>query len=45
MNFEGEEGAPYAENKDWQEKKIFEDLAFMVTSKYGECQNSWDDHS
>jgi aminoacyl tRNA synthase complex-interacting multifunctional protein 1 len=35
MNFEGEEGAPYAENKIGK-KKIFEGLApFMVTSKYG----------
>jgi glutamyl-tRNA synthetase len=35
MNFEGEEGKPYAENKIGK-KKIFESLApFLVTSKYG----------
>jgi glutamyl-tRNA synthetase len=35
MNFEGEEGAPYAENKIGK-KKIFEGIApFLVTSKYG----------
>jgi aminoacyl tRNA synthase complex-interacting multifunctional protein 1 len=35
MNFEGEEGMPYAENKIGK-KKIFESLApFLVTSKYG----------
>jgi methionyl-tRNA synthetase/aminoacyl tRNA synthase complex-interacting multifunctional protein 1 len=33
MNFEGEEGAPYAE-KRLARKKIFED-SVMVTSKYG----------
>lgn len=35
VDFEGEEGAPYAENKIGK-KKIFEKLApFLVTSKYG----------